>query len=362
MVELNQAIAVRKTGDGNREVQLKFGLFGGAHAKSGVADGYVEGYRDYIDGVIEAEALGLHGNFLVEHHFSGLGQVSASLNLLSHIAAMTSTIRLGTAVIVMPWHNPVLICEQAATTDLLSGGRLDFGVGKGYRYIEFEGFCISMDEATERFEETMQVIRKAWTTEGRFSHQSKRWKFDNIIIEPDPVQKPHPPLWHAAGRPESLEYTAREGYNLFLDQFATFDVIGERLAIYKAALKKYGRTYDPMGVGVARALMIVDNEEQREAAIEGRARTLATLNAFGTSADGKHKSSMVSDPDLRLATERGALIGNPDEIIGQLYDLQANGIEYVLLSMTTRDGVRRFARDVMPEFARVSAPAASASR
>ncbi len=355
MVQLDCTIVAGTTCE--REAQLKFGLFGGAHSKSGVADGYVEGYRDYIEGVVEAEALGLHSNFLVEHHFSGLGQVSASLNLLSHIAALTSTIRLGTAVIVMPWHNPVLICEQAATTDLLSGGRLDFGIGKGYRYIEFEGFCIPMEEATERFEEVMQVIRKAWTTEGRFSHEGKRWKFDNIIIEPDPVQKPHPPLWHAAGRPESLEYTAREGYNLFLDQFATFEVIGERLAIYRAALEKCGRKYDPMGVGVARALMIVDTPEQRETAIENRARTLATLNAFGTSADGKQKSSMVSDPDLRLATEQGALIGSPDEIIDQLHQLQSNGIEYVLLSMTSREGVRRFARDIMPAFERAHVPA-----
>lgn len=330
---------------------MKFGLFGGAHSQPGVADGYSEGYRDYIEGVIEAEALGIHSNFLVEHHFSGLGQVSASLNLLSHIAAKTSTIRLGTAVIVMPWHNPVLICEEAATTDLLSDGRLDFGVGRGYRYVEFEGFCIPMDEAMERFEETMQVIRTAWTTEGRFSHEGKFWRFDNIVIEPDPVQKPHPPLWHAAGRPESLEYTARGGYNLFLDQFATFEVIAERLAVYRAALEKAGRVYDPMGVGVARALIIVDTPEEREAAIENRARTLTVLNAFGTSADGKQKSSMVSDPDLRRATEQGALIGNPDDIIEQLHTLQADGIEYVLLSMTTREGVRRFARDVLPAFA-----------
>ena len=327
---------------------MKFGLFGGARSKPGVADGYAEGYNEYIDGVIEAEALGYHSNFLVEHHFSGMGQVSASLNLMSYLAAKTSTIRLGTAVIVMPWHNPALICEQAATVDLLSNGRLDFGVGKGYRYIEFEGFCVPMEEATERFDETMAFIRKAWTTEGRFDFEGKRWKFDNVVIEPEPVQKPHPPLWLAAGRPESLEYAATEGYNLFLDQFATNQVIGERLAVYKTALEKCGRGYDPMGVGVARPLMLADTPKQREAAIDNRMKVLATMNAFGTSADGKQKSSMVSDPDLRHAAEQGSLIGPPDEIIEQLRQLQAEGIEYVLLAGTTPEGVRRFARDVMP--------------
>jgi len=332
------------------KVSLKFGMFGGARSKPGAPDGYAEGYRDYIDGVIEAEALGIHGNFLVEHHFSGIGQVSASLSLLAYLAGQTSTIRLGTGVIVMPWHNPVLICEQAATVDLLSDGRLDFGVGKGYRYIEFEGFKVPMDEAQERFEEAMRLIRTAWTTEGRFDFRGKRWNYDNIVVEPDPVQKPHPPLWHAAGRPESLAYTAREGYNLFLDQFATNKVIGERLAIYKKALADCGREYDPMGVGVARALLIVDNAEEREAAIETRARALEFMNAFGTSADGKQKSSMVSDPNLRLATEQGALLGNPDQIIEQLHALQADGIEYVLLSGTNREGIRRFARDILPAF------------
>ena len=83
----------------------------------------------------------------------------------------------------------------------------------------------------------MTVIRKAWTTEGRFSHHGKRWHYDDIILEPAPVQKPHPPLWLAAGRPESLEYAARENYNLFLDQFKTLEVIFERLRIYRAALE-----------------------------------------------------------------------------------------------------------------------------
>ena len=119
---------------------------------------------------------------------------------------------------MLPWHNPVLIAEQAATLDLLSGGRFDFGVGKGYRQAEFDGFCIPIAEATERFDEAMEIIRKAWTSEGRFSHHGKRWHYDNIVVEPEPLQRPHPPLWLAAGSPDSVRRAAREGYNLLLDQ------------------------------------------------------------------------------------------------------------------------------------------------
>ncbi|HEY5965425.1 MAG TPA: LLM class flavin-dependent oxidoreductase, partial [Xanthobacteraceae bacterium] len=117
---------------------MKFGLFGSAQAQRGGPDlDSGQGFREYIEYNVEAEALGYDSTFVVEHHFTGFGQVSASLNLLTWVAANTSTLRLGTAVIVLPWHNPVLLAEQAATIDLLSGGRLEFGVGKGYRHNEF---------------------------------------------------------------------------------------------------------------------------------------------------------------------------------------------------------------------------------
>ena len=126
---------------------MRFGLFGSAAARRpSSADAAefdsAEGFRDFIDYNVEAEGLGFHGTFVVEHHFTGYGQVSATLNLLTWLGARTTTLRLGTAVIVLPWHNPVLLAEQAATLDLLSGGRLDFGIGKGYRYNEFAGFCV----------------------------------------------------------------------------------------------------------------------------------------------------------------------------------------------------------------------------
>ena len=330
---------------------MKFGMFGGARTAPGVDDGYHEGYHAYIDAVVEAERLGYYSNFIVEHHFSGAGQVSASLNLLSYLAAKTSQIRLGTAVVVLPWHNPVLIAEQAATLDLLSNGRFDFGVGKGYRYNEFEGFCIPIEEATERFEEAMAVIRKAWTAEGRFSYRGKHWQYENIIVEPATTQKPHPPLWLAAGRPESLQYAARNGYNLLLDQFQTFEVILQRLEIFRQALPAAGRGYAALGVAVARGLFIARNDEEREAAIAARMKSQEVMNAFGTAADQKTKSSMVSDSDLRKAAVEGVLLGTPEEIIERLKWLEARGVGYVLLSSRSPDGMRIFAEEIMPAFA-----------
>src|SRR3982751_693078 len=160
---------------------MQFGLFGSASARrnSGEFDSS-EGFHDFIEYHVEAEALGFRGTFCVEHHFTGYGQVSATLNLLTWLGARTKTLRLGTAVMVLPWHNPVLLAEQAATLDLLSGGRLDFGIGKGYRYNEFAGFCVPMEQADARFNEAMDVITKSFVSDTPFSHHGKYWQYENI--------------------------------------------------------------------------------------------------------------------------------------------------------------------------------------
>jgi alkanesulfonate monooxygenase SsuD/methylene tetrahydromethanopterin reductase-like flavin-dependent oxidoreductase (luciferase family) len=217
-------------------MRLRFGLFGGAKAAGSGPDADSHGYRQFIEYVIAAETLGFESLFVVEHHFTGVGQVSASLNLLSFLAARTHRMRLGTAVVVLPWHNPLLLAEQASTLDLLSGGRLDLGIGKGYRASEFAGFCIPQAEADARFDEAVEVLRRAWTSPGRFSHHGPRWRFENVVVEPRPVQQPHPPLWMAAGSPASIRRAARDGFHLLLDQIAPTELTLERASLYRDAL------------------------------------------------------------------------------------------------------------------------------
>src|SRR5579872_3092841 len=132
---------------------MRFGLFGGPAAGPGLAASRT--YAEFVEYAVAAEELGFVSAFLTEHHFTGLGQASSPLTLLAHLAARTSTLRLGTAVTVLPWHDPILVAEQAATVDVLSGGRLDLGVGRGFRAAEFEGFGQSMELATARHEEAL---------------------------------------------------------------------------------------------------------------------------------------------------------------------------------------------------------------
>ena len=148
-----------------------------------------------------------------------------------------------------------------------------------------------------------------------------------------------------------MQYTAANGYDLLLDQFQTFDVIIERLNIFKQAMTAAGRTYDPLRVGVARALMITNSAEEREQAIATRIKHLTVMNSHGRAQNGGQNSSMVSDDDLRKAAVEGVLLGTPDEIIEKLKYLESAGVGYVLLSTATQDLLRTFAREVMPHFA-----------
>src|SRR5437763_16878041 len=244
---------------------MRFGLFGSAQAKRGGPD--VDsgvGFREFVDYNVEAEALGFVSTFLVEHHFTGFGQISATLNLLTFIAARTTTLRLGTAVLVLPWHNPVLLAEQVATLDLLSQGRVDFGIGMGYRYREFAGFCMAMEEAEERFDESLAVMLTSWTSDEPWSHRGKYWQFDDVVVEPPTAQEPHPPLWMGAGRPQSIKKVAALGYNLLLDQFAPIEQIGDRIALYKTEVEALGRRFDPMTVAVTRSVHVAMTAAERQ--------------------------------------------------------------------------------------------------
>ncbi len=340
---------------------MRFGLFGGARTEIGEQASDSRIYTDYIDYICEAEALGFHSVFLVEHHFTGFGQISATLNFLTYLAAKTTRIRLGTAVLVLPWHNPALLAEQAATLDLLSNGRLDLGIGKGYRWGEFHGFCMPMEEAGERYDEAVAFLRKAWTTKGRFSHHGKRWHYEDIVVEPAPVQKPHPPLWIGAHSPHSIRRAAEDGFNLLLGQAGSPELVAEGIGVYRKAVEAQGRVFDPMSVGLTRALHIATTAAEREAAHELRMAFMRNVQQLSLAPDGGSPTlgrprRAMSAQDMRAATESDALIGPPDEIVARLKRLEAGGVEYVMVIDVggSLAALRTFAAEVMPELAGAS--------
>jgi alkanesulfonate monooxygenase SsuD/methylene tetrahydromethanopterin reductase-like flavin-dependent oxidoreductase (luciferase family) len=332
---------------------MRFGLFGSAQARrSGPDTDSSQGFREFIENNVEAEALGYYSTFLVEHHFTGFGQVSASLNLLTWLGARTRNLRLGTAVLVLPWHNPVLLAEQAATLDLLSGGRLDFGIGKGYRHNEFAGFCVPMEEAEPRFEEALEVITKAFTSETPFSHHGKFWQYENIVVEPPTAQKPHPPFWMGAGSAASVREVAERGYNMLLGQHSLAEEILAQVAQFRSEVEARGRHFDPMSVAVARAVHVTDDPADKEAALERRYQGHMRINALARRPEGETRSRYILDEkEARHESAESALFGTPDEVMRKLESLQKGGVEYVIINFGgSRENIRRFARDIMPAF------------
>ncbi|MEX2445767.1 MAG: LLM class flavin-dependent oxidoreductase [Dehalococcoidia bacterium] len=328
---------------------MRFGLFGGP--SRAMAGDDPAAYQVFIDMVLEAEELGFYGVYLVEHHFTGHGQLSSSLNLLSHLAARTTTLRLGTAVVVVPWHNPLVLAEQASTVDLLSGGRLDLGLGRGYRDYEFKGFGIPMEEAQARYDEAVEVIRKAWTCGGRFSHEGPYWHFDDVVVEPTPVQDPHPPLWTGAGSPESLERAARNGYKLFLDQVGTFELTAQRVATYRAAREAAGLPYSPRDVALTRSLRIATSREDRDGLVDRQIAALTALAETSRPPEQGGRSLFYSAPEARReVVEAASIIGTPDECIERLRTLEAGGVEQVLFTSVMPADIRLFAKEIMPAF------------
>ena len=322
---------------------MQFGIFGSAQAKrGGPSDDSAVGFREFVDRNIAAEKLGYKSSFVVEHHFTGFGQISATLNLLTWIAARTSTLRLGTAVLVLPWHNPVLLAEQIATLDLLSEGRVDIGIGKGYRLNEFDGFAMPIEESDERFQECLDVMLKAWTSDEAWSHDGKYWKFNEVVVEPPTHQRPHPQLWMGAGSERSVKQVASLGYNMLLGQFDSVEQIAQAIDLYKTEVESHGRIYDPQNVAVARSLYILDSEEEYEKALEsrmaGRRRTQELTKRPGFE-------------DTREAALLGTMYGSVDVIKQNVQELVDIGAEYVLLnSPNGLTSLQTFASSVMSEF------------
>lgn len=334
---------------------MRFGLFGGASRPAGHT-GDSQSYGKFIDYVVEAEQLGFESVFLVEHHFTGSGQVSASLSLLAYLAGRTRTMRLGTAVTVMPWHHPLLLAEQAATVDLVSNGRLDFGVGRGYRANEFHGFAIDPAEAQARYEEALALVLKSWTSTERFSHDGRFWRFRDVVVEPRPVQSP-PPVWVAAGSEGSVRQAALSGQRLLLDQFGSAEVTGRRVRWYREAQAEAGAQSLPGQIALTRGLMLVDHPAKVDDEIRRRHAAIAHLSATaqipGRPAPAAPTGPFAVDTSDE-ATRAATIVGTPEDCIASLKRLEAAGVDYVLLN-DPWGGIERlrfFAREVMPAFRR----------
>lgn len=175
-----------------------------------------------------AEELGYDSVWIAEHLFSTYGVVTSTQVYAAAIAERTRRIRIGTAVVVVPFNHPLRTASDFALVDILSHGRLDFGVGRAYQPHEFVGLGVPMEQSRAMFEEGMDIVSKAWTEE-RITHSGEFWSIPEAVeVLPKPVQQPHPPIYQATVSPESFEQAARHGWNLQLASPFTYRTYRER--------------------------------------------------------------------------------------------------------------------------------------
>jgi alkanesulfonate monooxygenase SsuD/methylene tetrahydromethanopterin reductase-like flavin-dependent oxidoreductase (luciferase family) len=150
-----------------------------------------------LDHLVAAEDLGFDSVWVNEHHFHRYGGMMPALpTMLAALSQRTSRVRLGTSVVVLPLHNPLQVAEQLAMVDLLSGGRLEFGIGRGFVAHDYEVLGVSYRDAQARLTESLHVILEAWTGEA-FTHHGAYFQFPEVEVWPRPEQRPHPPIWDA---------------------------------------------------------------------------------------------------------------------------------------------------------------------
>jgi alkanesulfonate monooxygenase SsuD/methylene tetrahydromethanopterin reductase-like flavin-dependent oxidoreductase (luciferase family) len=338
-----------------------------------------------------AEPLGFDSLFALEHHFTGYAMSPSPTQLLSYFAGRTKRIALGTAVIVLPWHDPVRVAEQIALLDVLSGGRCLFGFGRGAASVEYAGFRVPMEEARARFVECAKIVVAALTQES-FEWDGEFFKIPRTAIRPRPISHPERRFYASSVSPESAEVMANLGFGLLVIMQNEWAKAAEDIHRYRDLTLRMGHT--------PRTPIILTNvscaDSRAEAQERGEvylARKWDSIDTHYHFSDGHLASvkgyefyggmaktySKMKDPGFRKkATEfyvRIQVVGTPDDCLQQLAELRRlTGVEHLVTEFgfggmpheQAELNMRLFADRVVPVLQRdpafTSAPAAGTDR
>lgn len=334
-------------------------------------------YHEALDEIALADRLGFHGVWLVEHHFAGEYSHSSAPELfLAAASQRTQKIRLGHAVVVLPYHHPIHVAERAAALDVLSGGRVELGIGRGFSASEYAAFGMQMRDSREYMQESLTILRQAFT--GSLSHQGRLFDFKDLDVSPKPVQRPYPPLWTAAVSPDSFVWAAREGLGVLAGPFKPWFLTKQDLAAYRRAWRECHGTSALMPGQNSRFAMTVgvlcleDGDEARRLAAEAFIwyyrhlldLTRPILQSLQETYEYYHSLGRLHFLLQRaismriLESMRMVVIGNPDECARSFAHFQRAGIDHlicavgagVLPTSIMQRSLRVMAKHLLPRF------------
>ena len=333
---------------------------------------------DALEQVRFADQAGLDEAWLGEHRFSRHGLLSGIWSFLGAVAGSTQQIRIGTAVIVLPLHNPVLVAEEVAMLDVISGGRIDLGIGAGYQQQEFDGVGVDIDTSRDRFQEAVDVIIKAWTEE-TLTYHGKYTNVDDVWVLPKPVQQPYPPLFQAVSTsPASIDFAASRGIQVITG--GPTDILGQAPQViqsWREKMEEYGHAHAHLDPPMSKSIYVAPTMEEAERDPIGledfSSRVLRSIGSNGAPigmpmdkngniAKGyEHWANRQRDRDRRDDVGHAGLPplrGTPEVVAERLKQVQEAGINHVfgnfgfagLPHHKVMRSIELFATDVMPHF------------
>ncbi|MBV9095013.1 MAG: LLM class flavin-dependent oxidoreductase [Streptosporangiaceae bacterium] len=271
-------------------------------------------YRETLDQAAYAEDLGFGSIWLSEHHFSEEGYLPSLMAVLGTLAARTSRVRLGTAVLLAPLHHPLRLAEDLAVVDQLSGGRLNVGLAPGYKPDEFAVLGVPKSQRGARTDETIEILQLAWRAEP-FSYAGRHFRFDGVVVAPAPAQPGGPPIWVGGNSLAAAHRAARYGTCFMPDSGAGPD-------LYHAYRAGLARESGPPRVSTNRVLFAAAS---REAAWETCGEHLLyQFNAyrqwFSAAGDDDAHGAELTDPAV-LSPDH-YFVGTPDDILAAIHASQ----------------------------------------
>jgi alkanesulfonate monooxygenase SsuD/methylene tetrahydromethanopterin reductase-like flavin-dependent oxidoreductase (luciferase family) len=350
---------------------MDFGLFFLMQRDEDWSEGSV--YSSDMQQMLAAEGLGYHSVWIAEHHFNDYGLCPAPPVLAAYLAARTTRLRMGMGVSLLPLHHPVDLAEQLAVLDVVSGGRLDVGIGRGGTLQDYQTFQSNRDDARARVEEGIEVLKRSWAGEP-FDFQGRFHSAEGVHVRPRPVQRPHPPLYVAANSEDSVLSAARLGLPTLASFFVPLAELERRRDLYRDTARAAGRPDAEIGAledqawGM-RVVHVAPSRADALAAVEapfmGYQRKMAMLRSDRT---GGSVPNSFDRTLLRLRPFEEYLaagwthLGTPDEVREGLERyVEATGIRRLLLLMALPGIATELALRSMRLFTEEVAPKLSAS-
>ena len=301
---------------------MRFGTFSYNQARPWVPE--KQAFEELLEQILLTEKLGFDDAWFAEHHHSDYGMLASPNLIIASLAHRTKRLRMGNLVNVLPLYDPMRLAEECGMLDILTGGRLNVGLGRGVPRDDLK-HGLDRDTAQARFEEGIQILMHAWT-ENTFNFSGKAWNYVDISCRPRPLQKPHPPIYYGATSPDSPAMVARRGWNLALSRQPLANC-ARAIKSYREERAKHAHLLGKGDAIMVRDVYIADTDEQawREAVPQiTRFWQLATDNVW--------RGDSVSADDLPKFTERFAyfpgglsekkldewgtsLVGSPDTVI-----------------------------------------------